>query len=391
MTRAAPVSFAGLVALAVAMGIGRFAFTPILPMMLDDGGITLAQGGWLASANYAGYLAGALFAMRSPMRAQLAIRAGLVLISASTALAALSPGFAALLVLRFVPGFASALVLVYVSAWSLEILALEGRQRLGGVVFAGVGVGIVYAGLACLALSQRHASATLAWAALGGSAFVAMALIWPVVRTDVHAARTAPRSPEPDHGLWTHWRLVYAHGAFGFGYIIPATFLPVMARQVIADTAVFGWAWPVFGAAAAISTLVSGWLTAHYAPRRIWAFGLFVMAVGVVIPVFVNGIAGIIASALAVGGTFMVVTMVGIQEARREAGESAKTLIAAMTASFAAGQIAGPFLVSALAHVERGFAYALFVAAAPLVLGTYFLRDRKGVSETTTPQGASSG
>jgi len=169
---------------------------------------------------------------------------------------------------------------------------------------------------------------------------------------------------------------VYAHGAFGFGYIIPATFLPVMAKQVIADTAVFGWAWPVFGAAAAISTLISGRLMAHYAPRRIWAFGLFVMALGVVVPVFVAGISGIIVSALAVGGTFMVVTMVGVQEARREAGADAKTLIAAMTAAFAAGQIVGPFLVGAWAHAENGFAYALFVAAAPLVLGAYLLMEK---------------
>ena len=67
------VAFAGLAALAVAMGIGRFAFTPLLPMMQDDAGVSLAQGGYLASANYLGYLAGALWAMR-PARAQLAIR-----------------------------------------------------------------------------------------------------------------------------------------------------------------------------------------------------------------------------------------------------------------------------------------------------------------------------
>jgi len=376
MTRAGTVSFAGLLALAVAMGIGRFAFTPVLPMMQEDHGITLAQGGWLASANYVGYLAGALFAMRSPMRAQSAIRAGLLFISASTALAAMSPGFVELLALRFIPGFASALVLVYVSAWSLEILAAEGRPASGGIVFAGVGLGIVYAGLTCLVLGAGHSSSTLAWAALGASAFVATALIWPVLRAPAGVAPPAHRSPGTTRDLWTHWRLVYAHGAFGFGYIIPATFLPVMAKRVIADTAVFGWAWPVFGAAAAISTLVSGRLMAHYAPRRIWAFGLFVMALGVVVPVLVAGISGIIVSALAVGGTFMVVTMVGVQEARREAGADARTLIGAMVAAFAAGQVAGPFLVGAWAHVENGFAYALFVAAAPLVLGAYLLMEK---------------
>ena len=55
-----PLPLAGLLALAVAMGIGRFAFTPVLPMMQADLGLSLAQGSWLASANYLGYLLGAL-------------------------------------------------------------------------------------------------------------------------------------------------------------------------------------------------------------------------------------------------------------------------------------------------------------------------------------------
>ena len=65
------IALAGLAALAVAMGIGRFAFTPLLPMMQADAGLTLAQGGWLASANYAGYLAGALWAAAQPVRQRL--------------------------------------------------------------------------------------------------------------------------------------------------------------------------------------------------------------------------------------------------------------------------------------------------------------------------------
>src|SRR5438309_10331265 len=85
----ARVAFAGLAALAVAMGIGRFAFTPLLPMMQDDAGVSLAQGGYLASANYLGYLAGALWAMR-PARARAAIRGALLAIALTT----LGMGFA---------------------------------------------------------------------------------------------------------------------------------------------------------------------------------------------------------------------------------------------------------------------------------------------------------
>ena len=60
------IALAGAVALAVAMGIGRFAFTPLLPMMLTDGVIDLPHASWLASANYLGYFIGALLCTFQP-------------------------------------------------------------------------------------------------------------------------------------------------------------------------------------------------------------------------------------------------------------------------------------------------------------------------------------
>ena len=110
-------------ALAVAMGIGRFAFTPLLPMMREDAGVSVAAGGWLASANYLGYLAGALSATRTRLSAPAAIRAGLVTIGGATLAMGLTDAFSLWLLLRAVAGVASAWVLIHVSAWCLERLA----------------------------------------------------------------------------------------------------------------------------------------------------------------------------------------------------------------------------------------------------------------------------
>src|SRR5215467_11838230 len=89
------IALCGLLALAVAMGIGRFAITPILPVMQEDAGLGIAEGGWLASANYFGYLAGALYAMKGGTGQRLAIRGGLLAVALSTLAMGFTHSFAA--------------------------------------------------------------------------------------------------------------------------------------------------------------------------------------------------------------------------------------------------------------------------------------------------------
>ena len=378
-------ALAGLAALAVAMGIGRFAFTPILPMMLQDAGsnaassgLTVVAGGWLASANYLGYFAGAVWAgMGHVARVQgaFAIRAGLAAIALSTLAMALDAGFATWALLRFIAGVASAWVLVHTSAWVLERTAPLGRPILAGVLFAGVGTGIVVAGGVCVILMNAHAGSASAWLLLGILSIATTALLWPVFRTS-EANKTIAGA---DHRWsWAHARLVAAYGAYGFGYIIPATFLPVMAKQVVSDPAVFGWAWPAFGAAAALSTLGVALLAGRYGNRAAWIASHVVMALGVAAPVFWPGVGGIALAALCVGGTFVVITMVGMQVARSVAGTLAPRLMAAMTAAFAAGQIAGPLSVSLLVGAGGGFAGALLFAGAVLLAGAALLLRKPG-------------
>src|SRR5256712_13210451 len=329
------IALAGLASLAVAMGIGRFAFTPLLPMMQADSGLSLAAGGWLASANYLGYLLGALsagFVVRSP----LFIRIGLLAIAATP----LAMGFTHQLVvwaaLRLAAGIARAWVLGHGSAWCLP--RLPGRRTLAGALYAGVGVGIVVAGALCGALMAWRAASSETWIILGAVSLLLTLLIWNVFSPSGSAGRG--RETRERNAQW--WPLVLCYGAFGFGYIIPATFPPVMARGDLADPALFGWAWPAFGAAAAASTVLTAMYSNHVSHRLSWALAQLVMALGVGAPLAVHGLAGILIAALCVGGSFMVVTMTGMQEALQVAGAQAARLMAAMTAPVATRQILGP-------------------------------------------------
>src|SRR5436190_2586466 len=349
------VAFAGLAALVVAMGIGRFAFTPLLPMMQADSGLTLAQGGYLAAANYLGYLVGALWAMR-PVQAAVAIRASLVAIAVTTLAMGVTHGMPAWILWRTLAGVPSAWALVHVASWSLQRLATLGRPKLGGVVFSGVGWGMALAGGLCLALMAAGASSSAAWIALGMASLAVAAALWPLVKSTSATASAGNGFRWTPHAI----RLVLCYAAFGFGYIIPATFVPTMARGIVADPLVFGWAWPVFGVTAAASTLFAS----RVDNRQLWIIAALVMAAGVAAPLVIPGIAGVLGSALLVGSTFMVITMAGMQAARQAGGPA---LMAAMTAAFATGQIAGPLVVSALAHVRGGMTVALCSAAALLV------------------------
>jgi predicted MFS family arabinose efflux permease len=191
------------------------------------------------------------------------------------------------------------------------------------------------------------------WRAFGGAG--------PTQRAP--AAATSPRV------RWSrdHWRLLWCYGALGIGYIIPATYLPDMAHRYITDPLVFGLAWPVFGVTSALSTWIAARWLAHVNDRKLWAVCYVLMAAGDALPALWTDFAAVLVAALLVGGTYMVVTMQGLREARRVAGTSATAFIAVMTAGFALGQIAGPLVVSAVAHVSHGFAAAL-VGAAVVVL-----------------------
>lgn len=383
MGRRVPLPLAGLLSLAVAMGIGRFAFTPMLPMMQADLGLSLSQGGWLASSNYLGYLLGALLGTRLSWSSEKMLEWGLwavVLVTAAMGLGTLWPGW---VLWRFLAGVASAWALIGTSALCVARLAASGRGEKTGVVFAGVGFGIAFAGLACMALTlldvrSSHAWLWLALASLAG--LLGASMLWQVPPADDSPVRKAsteavapppPVRPAADSGR-LHWGLVWCYGFFGFGYILPATFLPAQARLLVPDAWLFSLAWPVFGLAAAASTLLGSHLTRYCRRPTIWAAAQLIMGVGVLLPALWQSLAAILIAALCVGSTFMVITMVGLQEAQVQVGATAiKRQIAAMVASFAFGQLAGPVFFN-LSHAWFGapLSMTLIAGTAVLVLGS---------------------
>ena len=375
------LALAGMLTLSVGMGIGRFAFTPMLPMMQHDYAISLTLAGWLASANYLGYLAGALLAIRMRTSPARIVRVSLVATALLTAAMGLTDAPFAWLALRALAGVFSAWILVFAAAWILPVLAQRGGEGLGGVHFAGVGFGTALTGLTCLVLLHLSVTSALAWLVLGALATLLALIAWPAYAARIGAGVGAagrvdvPAAVSARVGAGV---LAICYGCFGFGYIIPATFIPSMARDLVADPWVFGWAWPVFGAAALTSTLLAGALHRHVSNRTIWGVGHLVLAASVALPVIWPGIAGLMLSAAGVGGTFVVITLAAIQEARRLAPHGTARLMAQMTTAFAAGQALGPMLVSAVVADAASMDLVLLLAAGLLLASAWPLLGYRG-------------
>jgi hypothetical protein len=362
--RASPfaITVAGILSLAAAMGIGRFAFTPLLPLMIREGQLDVAAGGWIAAANYAGYLAGALTAPRLRWSAAKLGAIALVATAALTAAMALDLPAALWALLRFAAGAASAWAFVATAIWCLGALASQGKAQNAGAVYSGVGFGIALAGLYCVGASAFDVHARVMWVQLGVMAALLSVPVALVLRGGgaAPAATSAPVKAAQTEGNIT--ALVVCYGALGFGYILPATFLPVLAHSIVDDPRIFGLAWPVFGITAAASTFVAGWALRHFTRLRVWAVSNVVMGIGVLLPsLWLNG-ATVALSALCVGGTFMIVTLAGVQEVRARAHGDATPLVARMTAAFALGQIAGPIASSLLLHMPQFRANGLDIA-----------------------------
>jgi MFS family permease len=371
---AVAVCMAALASLAVAMGIGRFAFTPLFPLMVRDGLLDSHAGAMLAAANYLGYLAGALVAARIRIKPALLLALGL----AGTVIITAAVGWTGSVflwnVLRFLAGVMSAWTLVATSAWGLGWLGALGRPDLAGVQFSGVGIGIAAAGLFCLLLGSALPSPQL-W--IGLAALGALAAVPPLVLSRslpapplvAPAAATAAAAPVAEAGPAKTGGLVACYTLFGFGYILPATYLPALARQLVDDPRVFGLAWPVFGAAAAVSTVLVSWRLAKANRLSVWAAAHVLMAIGVLLPAVWTSLISVTLAALLVGGTFMVITMVGMQEGRARAEGQATRVLGRMTAGFALGQLAGPLVSAGIARLTASEAGALKLALTLSALG----------------------
>ncbi|WP_105401479.1 YbfB/YjiJ family MFS transporter [Neorhizobium sp. T7_12] len=371
------IVLAGSASLAIAMGVGRFAFTPILPIMLHDGVLDLQVAGKLATANYIGYLIGALAAMMVPKKwgHTPVIRVALAMTVILTALMAL-PVPSIWTALRFLAGVASAVGFVFTSGWCLAELS-ETSGSIGSAIYTGPGAGIALSGVAASIMGAAGFSAQSSWVMFAAMSAIVSAIIWGIfgdkIKTiepyNLGSARVSSgRVPRAEMPLFA-----VAYGLAGFGYIITATYLPVIAKNAVPGSPLLTVFWPLFGLFAVAGSLLAARVRKSTDARLYLIGSYLVQAAGVALSVVWQGALGFAVSSALVGLPFTAISFFAMNEVRRIRSAHHAQYMGLLTALFAIGQIMGPPAVgSILSHetsVEAGFALALGIASITLVVG----------------------
>lgn len=362
-------AIAGMTALAVAMGVGRFVYTPILPGMMDGLGLSAPDAGLIASANYLGYLVGALVAAGgwAHGRERQVVLASLAASASLSAAMGLFTDLVPFLVIRFLAGAASAMTMVFMTSIVFSHLALGRRNDLQAVHFGGTGLGIAVSSVLMMILATSNSDWTAGWywsgiLSVAGLCLVAvLASEGPVDSADSGPEPALPRDP-------SLYKIIFSYGLFGFGYVVTATFLVAIVRQN-GETRVFeATVWLVTGVAAVPSLFLWQKLANRSSIYMAYALSCLVEAAGVAASVMISGRAGPIIGGTLLGATFMVQTALGIQAGRQLAPRATRRVFAIMTASFGLGQIIGPLVSGLLVEWSGNYVSASLLAAAVLVV-----------------------
>ena len=381
----------GIVGMVVAMGIGRFVYTPILPLMQRDLGMSNTLAGWLAGLNYLGYLAGAVVCTIAPqlLRSR-AIAGGALLLSLATTIfmgATLSEFWWG--VMRLSGGISSAVLFIVISAEVGETLARRGYGHWFGALYGGIGFGIALSGLVVPRL-DKAGGWDAAWIGMGVIAAI-FAIIGIVLgRNRVHATVATAGLLEPTAGLRSIWILAAAYFLEGLGYIVTATFIVAIIAVTPGLESFAPYSWVAVGLSAIPSTIFWPHLARRIGNKQALLAAYALQAAGILVSARADSIAEVLFAAVTFGGTFLGIVALTLAEGKLRMGREGGRAAAFLTASFSVGQVLGPIIAGRLADRQDGFALPLLLASASIILGGVLIALDRRFSTQTQKKGVSS-
>lgn len=373
---------AGIFSLLLTFGVARFAYTPLLPLMQEQAGLGLAEAGWLAALNYAGYLCGALIASRISdlvLKDRL-YRIGMIVAIISTVMMGLTTDPLLWVASRFIAGLSSAAGMLLGTGLILNWLIRHNHRPELGIHFAGIGLGIAGCAVAVWLMSGGL-DWREQWFAFSAIAclLVVPALAWlPAPDTSPLTTTGAVMQDNPPSPLFLRVFMA-AYFCAGFGYVISATFIVAIVNGLPGLQGQGGLAFLAIGLAAAPAAFNWDLIARRTGDINALILAAVLQIVGIVLPVAMGGLIPTLFGALLFGGTFigmvsLVLTMAGRYYPTRPAKMMGK-----MTLAYGVAQIIGPAIVGWLATRLGNYAIGLYLAGAVMLLGVLLLWVLKGV------------
>lgn len=366
----------GIFSLIIAMGIGRFAYTPILPLMQKDLSLSNTTAGYIASSNYAGYLLGAILAGAIPFKQYRTnlLRVSLIICILTTALMGLTYSNLLWNVLRFLSGFASAFVLVLASGIVLDKLSTIRKTSWSGLFYGGVGLGIFLSSLMIPSLNHLFQWEGT-WIGLAVVSGVLAIFVWiwldetPNVVENKNKQDIIVKVPPTKWLIW----LIIAYGLEGLGYIVTGTFIVSIAEKTSYFHNGATLVWMMVGLAAIPSCLIWSILAKKWGYIKSLVLAMALQSLGIAMPAFWMSKTSFVISALLFGATFMGITTLATSLGREMNPSDSSRTIGILSAIYAVGQLIGPTLAEVLSSFTHDFNSAFIGAACVVLFGAILL------------------
>jgi len=366
----------GICGLVLTIGLARFAYTPLLPSLQLQTGLTDAAAGGLAAINYAGYMSGALAAtwIDDVRWRHWLYSAGLWMALLTVAAMALTTWMPAWALIRYVGGLCGATGMLLGSGLVLGWLIRQGRRPELGLYFIGLGLGIVVSAVGAWALAQWWPTWSDQWLAFAvlGLVFFVPAWKWrPPVPPHVAPAHAAA-SGSLGSRRWT-WTMVTSYFAAGWGFVISATFTVAIVEREPALAGVGPLAWAMVGLAAMPAVFIWDLVARRVGEKRalLLAFGL--QTASVILPAISGDLWAALAGAVGYGATFIGIVSLTLALAGRRAPSNPGKAMAKLTLSYGVAQILAPVIAGHMAQTTGTFKGALWLTAAVMAAGMALL------------------
>ncbi|QSZ41829.1 YbfB/YjiJ family MFS transporter [Sulfurimonas aquatica] len=374
------ILLAGILSIIIGVGVARFAFTSLLPSMLDDF-LSIKNAGLFASFNFMGYLSGAIFSMFiKDINAKVKFfRVGIALSIVTTLLLATTTNEYIWFASRVIAGFGSAMVLIVGGAIVMLKLNHEDKTKAMGIHFSGIGFAIVISEL----ISQytlKYGTWEDAWMVLSVLAFLISFYSVYILSFDKELRRDAPRH-KISKSMFTPYviLLILAYFAAGVGFVVQATFFPDIINSLNGLDGYGNIGWLVVGLAGIPSAIIWMRLAQKYGSVNIIIIAFILQIVGILIPTMTNAISLNLLSGALYGSTFIGHVALFMHYGGKLAGKNPVIFMGAMTAAYGIGQVSAPLYSVALLERYGNYNATLYVTAFIVSFGILFLLRAKGL------------